>query len=108
MEADMFRKWIHQVYTTQDREIDCGQLFDLLSGYVDLQVAGVDAAPWAPQIQVHLAQCAECDDLYHSLLEVAEMEAEGTLPDSAQLLEELRQLTAPREAQPEPVAIAAK
>ncbi len=105
----MFRQWVHQVYATQDREIDCGQLFELLSGYVDLQVAGVDAAPWAPQIQVHLAQCAECNDLYQSLLEIARLEAGGTLPDSAQLLRELRQFAAPREeAQPEPVVVEAK
>jgi len=105
----MFRQWIHQVYTTQDREIDCGQLFELLSGYVDLQVAGVDAAPWAPQIQMHLAQCAECNDLYQSLLEIARLEAGDALPDSAQLLRELRQLTAAQEeAQPEPVVMAAK
>lgn len=104
----MFTKWIHQVYMTQDREIDCGQVFELLSGYVDLQVAGVEAAPWAPQIQAHLAQCAACDDLYHALLEIARLEAEGALPDSAQLLEELRQLAAPRHAQPEPMAVAAK
>ncbi|MER3457927.1 MAG: hypothetical protein C4309_04185 [Chloroflexota bacterium] len=108
MEAEMFTKWIHQVYMTQDREIDCGQVFELLSGYVDLQVAGVEAAPWAPQIQAHLAQCAECDDLYQALLEIARLEAEGTLPDSTQLLEELRRLAAPAQTRPEPMAVAAK
>ncbi len=75
MHLKAFRKWIRRIYSTRDEELDCDGLFELISGYVDLQICGQDADARFPNVKHHLNQCSECYDMYLTLRDVARMEA---------------------------------
>lgn len=83
----MFERWIHNIFTTQDEEIACGQLFEVLSQFVDLEISGEDAARLLPHVHQHLQQCPECEELYQALCEIARLEAEDKLPQVDELME---------------------
>lgn len=87
MQEDMFRHWIHSIFATQDEEIDCGQLFEALSQFVDMEISGEDAARLLPYVQQHLDICPECEDLFEALHEIAQLEAEDRLPEVDELME---------------------
>jgi len=87
MEREMFKRWIHNIFTTQDEEIDCGQLFEALSQFVDMEVSGKEAARLLPHVRQHLEQCPECAELYQALLEIVRLEAEDRLPEVDELME---------------------
>lgn len=71
-----FRKWIEQIYATQEHEPDCDTFMQLVPQYVDLQVAGRDVSPDLTEIEAHLRQCSRCSDLYLALYEAALAEAQ--------------------------------
>jgi predicted anti-sigma-YlaC factor YlaD len=87
MEREMFKRWVHKIFTTQDEEMDCGELYEALSRFVDLELSGEDVACLLPDVCQHLEQCRECEELHQALLEVARLEAEGKLPEAEDLLE---------------------
>ena len=87
MEREMFKHWIHNIFATQDEEIDCAQLYEVISQFVDMEFSGEEMACLMPDVCQHLEQCGECEDLHQALLEVARLEAEGKLPEAEKLLE---------------------
>lgn len=89
MQKEMFKQWIHNVFTTQEEEIDCGQLFETISQFVDMEISGEDAARLLPYVHQHLQQCPECEELYQALHEIVRLEAEGKLPHVNEAMEEV-------------------
>jgi hypothetical protein len=82
-------KWIKLVYNTSDEEMGCEQFQMLLPVYVDARVAGnIPELPIA-EIGLHIEQCPDCADEFESLYHVLALEAKGTLPGSAELLDNL-------------------
>jgi hypothetical protein len=82
-------KWIKLVYNTSDEEMGCEQFQMLLPVYVDARVAGnIPELPIA-EIGLHIEQCPDCADEFESLYYVLALEAKGTLPGSAELLDNL-------------------
>lgn len=51
-----------------DPELSCDECFDLLDAYVDLEVAGTNAAAEMPLMLAHLRGCSACRDDHDSLL----------------------------------------
>ena len=49
-------------------EVGCDQCFEELDRYVELRVAGGDAARSMPGLRAHLAGCPACREEYESLL----------------------------------------
>ena len=78
MRLKSFRKWVQQVYATQDEELDCSQLFDVMPQYVDLEIAGEETIPRYREVKQHLDQCAECHDLYVTVRDAACLEHQRT------------------------------
>jgi hypothetical protein len=74
MEFELFHQWIHQIYTTQDEELDCNELLDTIPRYVDVEIAGGATDPQFPGVETHLGHCPQCQDLYLTLREVALLE----------------------------------
>jgi predicted anti-sigma-YlaC factor YlaD len=52
-------------------ELTCGQCFDELDRYVDLELAGRDADLAVPGMSAHLRGCPACREEHESLLELA-------------------------------------
>ena len=76
MHLTAFRKWIRNVYATQDEELDCDAVFQALPEYVDLKVAGEETSQRFADVELHLGQCAECYDLYVTVRDAALLERE--------------------------------
>jgi hypothetical protein len=52
-------------------EVSCERCFDLLDEYVDLELAGEDAAAAIPGLRAHLEGCPACHEDYESLRTLA-------------------------------------
>ena len=89
MEFELFHQWIHQIYTTQDEELDCNELLDTIPQYVDVEIAGGATDPHFPGVETHLGHCPQCQDLYLTLREVALLENQQVvLEDQPVVLED--------------------
>jgi hypothetical protein len=73
-------RWIRRMLETQEEEISCTQCLDLVSQYVDLELAGQAAEERLPQVKHHLDQCRVCREEYEILRELARLDKEGKLP----------------------------
>jgi predicted anti-sigma-YlaC factor YlaD len=71
-----FYDWIRRIYATQDDELVCNEVFELLPVYVDSELAGDEPAPKTREIEQHLKECPYCYDLYIGLRDAAMLEAE--------------------------------
>ena len=82
---DHLSDWLKKVQDTQTVEIDCSVCLDLVSDYVDIELAGEAADRRLPQVAQHLKQCEVCREEYHLLLDLAHMERDGDLPSQEDL-----------------------
>ncbi len=80
MKRERFEGWLRNIYQTQENEISCTDCFDLVSGFVELEIAGQDAASRLPQLKQHLFQCQACRDEYEALRDLRLLEEKGKLP----------------------------
>lgn len=80
MKHTRFERWLQNISKTQEEEISCSECFDLVSHFVEIDVAGEDAVAQMPQLKQHLDQCAVCREEYEILREVRHLDDEGGLP----------------------------
>jgi hypothetical protein len=80
-----FERWLQNIYHTQEEEISCSECFDLVSHFVELELAGQDAAAKMPQLKQHLNQCAACREEYETLRDLQNLENKGELPSADDL-----------------------
>ena len=80
MDRNRFKNWLKNIYETREEEISCTECFDLASRFVELEVAGQDAAARMPELKHHLDQCRACRDEYESLRDLRLLEEKGELP----------------------------
>jgi len=64
-------RWLRSIATTEEREIDCDSLFEVMDRVVELAQAGEDIRRLLPEIALHLDHCPDCRDLYESLESLA-------------------------------------
>ncbi len=80
MKRSQFERWVRQIYETEEEEISCSECFDLVSQYVDRELAGEAAQEQLPHLKQHLDQCRACREEYEALRDLARLEAEGRAP----------------------------
>ena len=80
MDRNRFRKWLRNIYGTQEEEISCTECFDLISHFVEMEIAGQDAAANLPQVKQHLSQCHACRNEYETLRDLRRLEEDGEMP----------------------------
>ena len=80
MKRSQFERWVRQIYETEEEEISCSECFDLVSQYVDRELAGEAAPEQLPRLKQHLDQCRVCREEYEALRDLARLEAEGRAP----------------------------
>lgn len=85
MDKERLEGWLQNVFKTQDEEISCSECLDLVSRYVDLEVADKDAAAELPQVYQHVEQCAACREEYETLRDISRLENEGGPPPADEL-----------------------
>lgn len=62
----VFRK----IGQTQEVELTCGEVFDLLDQYAEMAANGEDVTKLMPLVKQHLEMCADCREEFESLLKV--------------------------------------
>ena len=77
MQPPAWRRLLHEIVNTDDDEISCSECFDLVSEYVDLEVAGTAGERTLPRLQRHLMHCGGCREEYEVLRDLVRLEAEG-------------------------------
>ena len=85
MNEDRFTKWLRNIYATRDKEISCTECFDLVSSFVELEIAGQDAAAQMPLLRQHLDQCKACRDEYETLRDLRRLDEQSQPPSSDDL-----------------------
>jgi hypothetical protein len=80
VKRNRFERWLQNIYNTQDEEISCSECFDLVSHYVEVELAGDDAVAKMPQLKQHLDQCPACREEYETLRDFRHLENKGELP----------------------------
>lgn len=80
MDHQRFTNWLKNIFETREQEISCSECFDLVSRFVDLELAGEDPAGSMPELRHHLNQCRACRDEYETLRDLRHLEEKGELP----------------------------
>ncbi len=86
MKRSRLQGWLRQIHQTEEEEISCSECLDLVSQYVDLEIAGEAVQEKLPRVKQHLDQCGVCREEYEVLRDLAQLEAQGKAPT----LDELR------------------
>lgn len=76
MDASQFQRWLRQIHDTEVEELSCSECFDLVSHYVDRELAGEPADEQLPRLKQHLDQCRVCREEYELLRDLARLEAD--------------------------------
>lgn len=71
----MLSKLLQMVANTDEVEISCDELFELLDRYVEMEVSGEDAAVLLPLVKKHLDRCMDCHEEYEALLRILQASA---------------------------------
>jgi hypothetical protein len=80
MDRNRFANWLKNIYETREQEISCTECFDLVSRFVELEIAGEDAVARMPELKQHLNQCRACRDEYETLRDLRLLEEKGEMP----------------------------
>ncbi|HSJ90245.1 MAG TPA: hypothetical protein VK909_23745 [Anaerolineales bacterium] len=80
VKKNRFERWLQDIHNTQEAEISCSECFDLVSHFVEVELAGEDAVAHLPQLKQHLDQCATCRQEYEILRDLQQLENKGELP----------------------------
>lgn len=62
------REMVREIMSTRPDEIGCGECFEELDCFVEIKLAGKNAAEAMPLVQDHLDRCANCREEFEALL----------------------------------------
>ncbi len=78
MSTQQLQRILQALSLTQDDELTCAGLDeDRLAAYIDLELAGGDAAAHMPEVHRHLALCPDCRQEYQDVLATLRLERQG-------------------------------
>ncbi len=76
MKQSEFARKMRLVVDARDDDILCSECFDLVSQYVDREIAGEPVAEQMPRVKYHLEHCRVCGEEYTVLRDLARLEAQ--------------------------------
>lgn len=62
------RQMAISIAQTQQHELNCDEVYELLDLFADMIARGEDAATLMPLVQHHLEMCPDCREEYETLL----------------------------------------
>lgn len=68
LDPDILKEMARGIATTRPDEIGCAECFEQMDQFVDLTLAGKDAAQAMPLVQDHLDRCGDCREEFEALL----------------------------------------
>jgi len=97
---DRVRQFVRRIVATEEHELDCRAVLDVIHAYVDMDLSGGDAVAGFPGIPHHLMQCPDCAEMVAALRHVASLEARGQLPAVDHLWRDLQSAVTPHGLRP--------
>lgn len=85
-------RWLKAVATTQEEELDCDALFEVIDKAVEMAASGQDVRSLLPGIALHLDHCPDCRDQYETLTAFWEEAPRGVWRPLKRLTEKGRSL----------------
>ncbi len=76
MKPSEFAEKMRHVFDASEEDILCSECFDLVSQYVDREIAGEPVVEQMPRVKYHLEHCGVCSEEYTVLRDLAREEAE--------------------------------
>ncbi|MBS1250235.1 MAG: hypothetical protein MAG431_01826 [Chloroflexi bacterium] len=70
LEPAMLKKMVHAVITTRPDELTCDECFGEIDRFVEMELAGKNAAEAMPLVEDHLQRCHDCHEEFEALLAV--------------------------------------
>ncbi|MGE5139732.1 MAG: hypothetical protein ACM3JD_09735 [Rudaea sp.] len=80
MESFELDRWISQIAKTEAEEISCSDCLDMVSEFVEKELAGETADERLARVGQHLGQCRVCREEYEVLKELVELDERGETP----------------------------
>ena len=68
--ADRALKMLRKLENTQDVELSCDEVFDLLDVYAEMALRGEDVSESLPLVKHHLEMCPDCREEYEALMRI--------------------------------------
>jgi hypothetical protein len=69
LEPETLKQMVRNVLSTRPDEVGCDDCFEQLDRFVEMTLAGKDAAEAMPLVQDHLERCRDCREEFEALLE---------------------------------------
>ena len=70
LEPAVLKQMVRVVLSTRPHEIGCDECLDKLDRFVEMTLAGKNAAEAMPLVQDHLERCRDCREEFEALLKV--------------------------------------
>ena len=67
---EALKAMLQKIARTQEIELTCGEVFELLDQYAQIVAGGGDAAEIMPLVKQHLEMCPDCLEEFEALLRV--------------------------------------
>lgn len=67
---EVLKAMLYKIARTQEIELTCGEVFDLLDQYTEMVANGEDVAEIMPLVKQHLEMCPDCYEEFEALLRV--------------------------------------
>ena len=68
LEPAALKRMVRSILTAHPDEIGCDECFEQLDRFVEMELAGRNAAEAMPLVQDHLERCADCREEFEALL----------------------------------------
>ena len=68
LDLDTLKQMAREIITTRPDEIGCDECFEQLDRFVEMTLAGKNAAEAMPLVQDHLERCDDCREEFEALL----------------------------------------
>jgi uncharacterized protein (UPF0335 family) len=71
-DSALMSRLVQMVENTDEVELGCDEVFDLLDVYAEAEARGEDVAALLPLVKRHLDKCRDCHEEYEALLRIIE------------------------------------
>ena len=68
LDLDTLKQMVRGIITTRPDEIGCDECFEQLDRFVEMTLAGKNAAEAMPLVQDHLERCDDCREEFEALM----------------------------------------
>jgi hypothetical protein len=68
LDPDLLKEMARGIVTARPDEIGCAECFDQMDEFVELTLAGKNAAQAMPLVEDHLNRCGDCREEFEALL----------------------------------------